>query len=217
MDDAHILANEAALRQVYRPPGQINLDKEVHHLDRHCRDYIAHAPFAVMGTTDGSGRVDTSPKGGRPGFATVLDEHRLAIPDMNGNNRIDSLRNIVRSPAVSLLFLIPGIGETLRVVGRAVVSTDPQVLDRCRVDDLKPNVAVVVEVETAFIHCAKALRRSGLWDPARWPDTSDMATPACMFRDHMHLEEPLDEVQDFLDEAYEEGTWAMGPSRATDD
>lgn len=212
MDGDHLLGDEDALRGVYRPPAQVNLDKEVAYLDGHCRDFIAHAPFAVLATTDGSGRVDTSPKGGPPGFATVLDAHRLAIPDMNGNNRIDSLRNIVRSPGVSLLFLIPGIGETLRVVGRASVSTEPGLLDRCGFADLRPNVAIVVEVTTAFIHCAKALRRSGLWDPDRWPDTSDMATPACMFRDHMRLPESPEETQEMLDEAYASGTWAMGPA-----
>jgi len=207
----NVLKDEAALRRVYSPPAQSNLDKEVSFLDGHCRDFIAHAPFAVLGTTDGSGRVDTSPKGGPPGFATVLDNRHLAIPDMNGNHRIDSFRNIVRSPGVSLLFLIPGIGETLRVVGQATVSTDPSVLAQCRIDTLVPNVALVVEVTTAYIHCAKALRRSGLWEPTRWPDTSDMASPACMFRDHLRLPGTTEEVQEFLDEAYAEGTWAMGP------
>src|SRR5579862_4825454 len=96
MDGTDTLQDVDDLRRLYRPPAQANLDKEVHHLDGHCRDYIAHSPFAVLGTTDGAGRVDTSPKGGPPGFATVLDEHHLAIPDMAGNNRIDSLRNIVR-------------------------------------------------------------------------------------------------------------------------
>ena len=127
VDEGNVLSDDAALRRVYRPPAQLNLDKEVGYLDQHCRDFIAHSPFAVLGTTDGSGRVDTSPKGGPPGFASVLDDRRLAIPDMNGNNRIDSLRNIVRCPGVSLLFLIPGVGETLRVVGRATVSTEPSV------------------------------------------------------------------------------------------
>jgi uncharacterized protein len=212
MEVGDVLGDEAALRRIYRPPAPASLDKEIHHLDGHCRDFIAHSPFAVLGTADGAGRVDTSPKGGPPGFVTVLDELHLAIPDMNGNNRLDSLRNVVRSPGVSLLFLVPGIGETLRVVGLASVSTDPEVLARCTLGDLRPNVALVVEVTTAYLHCAKALRRSGLWDPQRWPDTGDMATPACMFRDHMRLPESPDEVQEFLDRAYEEGTWSMGPA-----
>jgi len=209
----HALRDVAELRRLYRPPAQVNLAKEIHHLDRHCRDYLAHAPFAVLGTTDGAGKVDTSPKGGPPGFATVLDEHHLAIPDMAGNNRVDSLRNIVRSPGVSLLFMIPGVGETLRVLGNAAVSTDPELLERCRVGGLVPHVAILVEVSTAFIHCANSLRRSGLWERDRWPDTSDMASPARIFRDHMQLTESAttEEMQESLDRAYAEMTWAVGP------
>jgi PPOX class probable FMN-dependent enzyme len=208
------LASVHELRKIYRPPAQINLDKEVHHLDKHCRDYIAHSPFVVLATTNGRGRVDASPKGGPPGFVSVIDDHHLAIPDMAGNNRIDSLQNITECEAVALLFLIPGIGETLRVVGNAFVSTDEKLLRRCSVDNMRPNVAIVVALATAYIHCAKALRRSRLWEPDKWPDTSDMASPACIFRDHMKLEEPAAEVQEFLDEAYETTTWAMGPESA---
>lgn len=219
MDGSHTLQDVAALRDVYRPPAKANLDKEIGHLDGHCRDYIAHSPFAVLGTTDGAGRVDTSPKGGPPGFAKVLDDHHLAIPDMAGNNRIDSLRNIVRSPGVSLLFMIPGVGETMRVVGEAKVSTDPDLLDRCRIEALVPHVAVVVEVRSAFIHCANSLKRSGLWQPDRWPDTSDMASPARIFRDHMRLTETAttEEMQESLDRAYAQMTWAVGPYNTDDE
>lgn len=198
------------LRALYRDPGKSSLEKEVDHLDAHCRDFLAHTPFAVLATTDGDGRVDASPKGGPPGFVAVLDDHHLALPDMAGNNRLDSLRNIVACPAVSLLCLVPGVGETLRVVGAATVSTTPGVLGRCRVDDLVPNVAVVVEVETAYIHCAKAIRRSGLWERERWPDLSDMASPACMLRDHMAVPGTTAHVQKALDESYTTSTWAMG-------
>lgn len=209
MESDHLLRSVAELRSVYREPRNAR-DKEVDHLDVHCRDYIAHSPFAVLATTDGQGRVDTSPKGGPAGFVAVLDDHRLAIPDMSGNNRIDSLRNIVSCPNVSLIFLIPGIGETLRVVGDATVSTDPQILAQCRLGDLQPNVAIVVGVTTAYIHCAKALRRSGLWKPESWPDTTDMATPACMLRDHVRLTESAEAMQEYLEQDYEKTTWAVG-------
>jgi PPOX class probable FMN-dependent enzyme len=201
---------DAELRTLYRRPGQGSLDKEVGHLDAHCRDFIAHAPFAVLATTDGDGRVDTSPKGGPPGFVSVLDDAHLAIPDMAGNNRLDSLGNIVRCGAVSVLFMVPQVGETLRVVGMGSLSTAPEVLGRCQVERMVPNVAIVVQVTTAYIHCAKALRRSGLWEPERWPDVTDMASPACMLRDHMRLERTADEMQQYLDEAYVRTTWAMG-------
>src|SRR3954466_5797293 len=95
-----------ALREVYRPPAQRSLDKEVDHLDAHCRDFIAHAPFVVLATSNGDGRVDVSPKGGPPGFVVVLDDHHLAVPDMSGNNRLDSLQNIVAAGSASLLFLV---------------------------------------------------------------------------------------------------------------
>jgi uncharacterized protein len=208
--DSHALTSVDELRSVYRPPAARSLDKEVDHLDGHCRDFIAHAPFVVMASASGEGAVDVSPKGGPPGFVAVLDDHRLAIPDMSGNNRLDSMRNIVGGGAVALLFMVPGTDETLRVNGAASITTDPVVLEHCPVGGLRPHVAIVVEVRTAFIHCAKALRRAGLWQPGEWPDTSDMATPACMLRDHIGLDASVDEAQRALDEGYAATTWAVG-------
>ena len=201
----------AALRGIYRQPSQPSLDKEVDHLDTHCRDSIAHAPFVVVAsaTADG-GRVDVSPKGGPPGFVRVLDRGRLAIPDMSGNNRLDSLRNIVEGGRVALLFLVPGIGETLRVNGTGLVTTDSEVLDHCYVAGRRPNVCTVVTVDTAFLHCAKALRRAGLWDTALWPDTADMASPACMLRDHIGLDMTVEQSQARLDDGYAATTWEVG-------
>jgi uncharacterized protein len=206
----------AKLRQVYRPPRQRSLDKEIDHLDVHCRDFIAHAPFVVLASADAAGRVDVSPKGGPAGFVVVLDDHRLAIPDMAGNNRLDSMRNIVGGGKVALLFMVPGIDETLRVNGVASVSADPDVLSVCPVEGLRPNVAIVVDVGTAFIHCAKALRRGGLWEPERWPATADMATPACMLKDHIGLDGSVADSQRALDESYAKTTWMMGGQVAPD-
>jgi PPOX class probable FMN-dependent enzyme len=200
-----------SLRGVYREPSQTSLDKEVDHLDRHCRDFIAHAPFVVMATaTSDAGRLDVSPKGGTPGFVAVLDDHHLAIPDMAGNNRLDSIRNIVEGGGVALLFMVPGVEETLRVNGSAVVSNDPAILDAAPAAGKRPNVCIVVTVRTAFIHCAKALKRSHLWDPAHWPATSDMATPACMLRDHVGLDMTVEQSQARLDESYRTTTWEVG-------
>jgi PPOX class probable FMN-dependent enzyme len=198
------------LRSVYRPPAQRSLDKEVDHLDVHCRDFIAHAPFVLLATAGRTSRVHASPRGGPPGFVSVLDEHRFAIPDMSGNNRLDSLSNVVDDDRVGLLFMVPGLDETLRVNGRATITTDPWVLDRCQVRGLRPNVAVVVDVEAAYIHCAKALRRAGLWNRDSWPDLSSMATPACMLRDHIGLDVSVEESQRFLDESYAATTWKVG-------
>ncbi|MBV8981878.1 MAG: pyridoxamine 5'-phosphate oxidase family protein [Acidimicrobiia bacterium] len=198
------------LRTIYRPPAQRSLDKEIDHLDGHCRDFLAHSPFVVLASTDGAGRVEASPRGGPPGFVAALDDRRLAIPDMAGNNRLDSMRNIVDGGSVALLFMVPGTDETLRVNGRAMISTDPGVLDRCPVGELRPNVAIVVEVATAFIHCAKALRRAALWEHDQWRDTSDMASPACMLKDHIGLEGTVEDSQRVLDASYAASTWKVG-------
>src|SRR6266550_4082774 len=179
---------EAGLRELYRPPAQRSLDKEIDHLDVHCRDFIAHTPFVVLACADSAGHVEVSPKGGPAGFVAVLDDHRLAIPDMAGNNRLDSMRTIVGGGRGALLFMVPGVDETLRVNGRAAISVDDEVRRACPVEGMQPNVAIEVEVETAFIHCAKALRRGGVWRPELWPDTAGMASPACILRDHIGLD-----------------------------
>lgn len=214
MTAASLIGSLEALREHYRTPAQRSLDKEVDHLDVHCRDFIAHAPFVVLATVNGEGRVDTSPKGGPAGFVAVLDDHTLAVPDMSGNNRLDSMSNIVTAGGASLLFLVPGTDETLRVVGDASLSVDGDVLDACPVDGMRPNVAIVLDVQTAYIHCAKALRRSGLWEPERWPDTSTMATPACMLRDHVGLEATVEQTATALEASYQATTWAMGGTGA---
>ncbi len=209
-DKTATLESVAALRDLYRPPAQRSLDKEIDHLDGHCCDFIGHAPFAILATTDGAGGVDVSPKGGPPGFVAVIDEHRLAVPDMAGNNRLDSMTNIVRDGAASVLFLIPGVDETLRVVGRASICTDEDVLAQCAVREMPARVAITLTVSSAFIRCAKALRRAAIWDPGSWPDTSTMATPACMLKDHIGLPGTEADSQRALDESYAATTWSMG-------
>ena len=201
--------SESRLREIYRAPSQTSLDKEVDRLDAHCRAFIAHAPIMVLASADASGHVDISPKGGPPGFVAVLDDRQLAVPDMSGNNRLDSIRNIVSGGRVALLFLIPGIDETLRVNGAATVSIDPDILAACPVNGMPANVAVVVAVETAFIHCAKALRRGAIWSPEKWPDVSDLESPACMLKDHIGLEGTVEDSQRRLDESYSKTTWKM--------
>jgi uncharacterized protein len=201
--------SESRLREIYRAPSQTSLDKEVDHLDAHCRAFIAHAPIMVLASADVGGHVDISPKGGPPGFVAVLDNRRLAVPDMSGNNRLDSIRNIVSGGRVALLFLIPGVDETLRVNGSASVSIDPDILAACPINGMPANVAVVVSVESAFIHCAKALRRGAIWSPERWPDVSDLESPACMLKDHIGLEGTVEDSQRRLDESYAKTTWKM--------
>lgn len=217
-----VVTTPEGLHELYRSPSRRAVDKQIDHLDAHCRDFIAHATFVLIGTSHRSGTADVSPKGGAPGFVRVLDENRLAIPDMAGNNRLDSMQNLVSSPGIGLLFLVPGIDETLRVNGFASITTDPDVLDACegpgpRPDQpthptlrVRPRVAIGVDVSECFIHCAKALRRGSLWHPDAWPDTSGMATIACMLRTHAEIETSEDEIAAALETSYRETLWQPG-------
>lgn len=139
--------------------------KELNRLDAHCRHFISLSPFLVIGTAAKDGPADCSPKGDAPGFVAVLDDNTIAIPDRIGNNRIDSLRNIVENPAVGIIFFLPGVNETLRINGNARISTDPDLLASLAAKGKDPVVAIVVDVAQAYMHCAKALIRSKLWAP----------------------------------------------------
>jgi uncharacterized protein len=211
MADQTVITSVDELRAVYRPPSRPAVAKQIDHLDGNCRAFIAHSPFVTVATADADGRCDVSPKGGPPGFVRVLDDHQLAVPDLSGNNRLDSLENLVANAGIGLLFLVPGFGETLRVNGRATISTDPDVLAACAVGDVTPRVAVVVTVEEAYVHCAKALRRSGLWEPERWPDLAALPSAACMLRDHYGLPEmDVAAVERRLEESYDRTLWLAG-------
>ncbi|WP_262697486.1 MULTISPECIES: MSMEG_1061 family FMN-dependent PPOX-type flavoprotein [Streptomyces] len=136
------------------------------HIDDYFRLFIAHSPFLSMATADAEGRADCSPRGDYPGFVKVLDDHTLAIPDRPGNKIADSFRNLAENDGIGLLFLIPGLRETLRVNGRAYPTDDPDVLARMQTEAKDPVLAIVVEVAEAYFHCGRALIRSRLWDPA---------------------------------------------------
>ena len=203
-----VVGNVEALRELYPEPHGLTMKKEVSSLDEHCRAFVGLSPLVLVGTAAADGRCDVSPRGGPPGFVTVLDEQRLAIPDLPGNRRIDSLRNIVENPRVGLLFVIPGLEETLRVEGRAWVVQDEDVLARCEVAGRRRAVAIGVEVEAAFVHCAKAFRRGAVWQPEAWPDRSGMASIACALRDHMGAPEvAVEDVQKALDHSYATTLW----------
>ena len=156
--------DEAALEALYGRPGEASLVKEVPRLTPQYRAIIEASPFCVLATAGAEG-LDATPRGDPAGFVAVVDERTLVMPDRRGNNRIDSLRNIVRDPRVALLFLVPGVGETLRVNGRARISADPELLARHAVDGKAPTSALVISVDTVYFQCARALHRSRLWDP----------------------------------------------------
>lgn len=150
--------------------------KEVGRITPHYRALIEASPFVALATCGPEG-LDCSPRGDRPGFVRVADERTLVMPDRRGNNRIDSLRNIVRDPRVALLFLIPGSGTTFRVNGRAVVSADPELLASFAVDEQAPRTAIVITVETAYFQCSRAIIRADLWNPTRHVDPASLPTP----------------------------------------
>lgn len=188
---------------VYGPPDEPVQRKVIDHLDVHCRDFITLSPFVLVGTADPEGRCDVSPKGGPAGFVEILDERRLAIPDAKGNRLIDTLRNVAQTGRAGLLFLIPGMEETLRVNGRACLTRDPELLARHAVGSWTPAIAIGVEVEEAYLHCAKAFKRSGLWQEERWPSLEGLARPAQIWRDHIEMPEFTTEaVQEYLDDDY---------------
>jgi hypothetical protein len=179
------IATESALRALYAAPGERALRKQLDRLDAHCRRFIELAPFLVLASTDGEGRTDASPRGGPPGFVKVLDEKTLLIPDSKGNNRLDSLANLLRAPGVGLLFLVPGVDETLRVNGRAAVSTDAALIDRCDTGRNRPRLVLRVAVQEAYLHCAKALMRARLWDPAARNERSVLPSMNQMLKDQI--------------------------------
>jgi uncharacterized protein len=179
-----VVESADALRALVGRPSELAIRKEIPHLDAHCRAFIARSPFVLIATAGASGRADVSPKGDPPGFVQVLDEHRLVIPDRPGNKRLDGMQNIVENPHVGLLFLIPGLEETLRVNGRAWIIRDEAILERCAVQGKRPTLGIGVYAEECFIHCAKAFKRSGLWQADRWPDRAGLASPSEMLVDH---------------------------------
>ena len=199
-----VVTSEAELRTLVGEPSELALRKAQGALDEHCRGFIARSPFVLLATADASGRCDVSPKGDAPGFVQVLDEHHLVIPDRPGNRRLDGMRNLLANPHIGLIFLIPGHGETLRVNGRAWIVRDQSLLARMAVGAKVPTLAIGVEVEECFLHCAKAFKRSGLWQPEAWPDRTGLASAAKMFLDHARPDGmSLEQMERRLQDGYE--------------
>jgi PPOX class probable FMN-dependent enzyme len=161
-EDKFTISSPEQLDLLFDAVGEASLKKEVSYIHPRYCELIKASPFAVLATS-GPGGLDASPRGDPPGFVQVQDEHTLLVPERRGNNRVDSLRNILTDPRVALLFLIPGVGETLRVNGRATISIDPVLLERFSMDGKLPKCVLVVKVEAVFFQCARAIRRSNLW------------------------------------------------------
>jgi uncharacterized protein len=187
--DEHAITTLEQLRELIPEPAERALKKEQDHLDDHCREFIVLSLFVILSssTPSAGGAGDVSPKGGPPGFVTVLDDHRLVIPDATGNRRVDSLQNILENPRVGLLFLIPGMGETLRVNGVAELSRDPALLEDAQTGGRPAAVAIVVTAEQVYLHCAKCIIRSGLWKPETWSDREELPSAAEILNDHIGI------------------------------
>lgn len=183
IDPAHVIADEQALRGLFEPTHDLAVRKCLPGLGSHAREFIGRSPFVCIGTQDGKGRADVSPRGDPAGFVRVLDDRTLAIPDRPGNNRLDTLANILANPFVGLLFMVPGFDDTLRINGRATLSKDPALLDTMAVDGRRPKLAIIIDIAEVFFHCAKAFRRAGLWSPAHHQSRSDMPSLVKMILD----------------------------------
>jgi len=177
MTENHTITTTEQLEALYKDaPYGPAVFKETDRITPQYRKLIEAAPFAVIATCGPEG-LDCSPRGDPPGFVRVVDEHTVIVPDRRGNNRIDSLRNLVRDPRISLLFLIPGVGETMRINGRARISTDPKLTESFVMNGKVPKCVLVVTVERAYFQCTKAIIRSKLWDPASIVDRKTLPTP----------------------------------------
>jgi hypothetical protein len=175
-EDKFTISTPEQLDLLFDAVGEASLKKEVSYIHPRYCELIKASPFAVLATSD-LGGLDASPRGDPPGFVQVQDEHTLLVPERRGNNRVDSLRNILSDPRVALLFLIPGVGETLRVNGRATISIDPTLLERFSMDGKLPKCVLVVKVDAVFFQCARAIRRSNLWQPIAAEALANIPSP----------------------------------------
>ncbi|MFD9598481.1 MSMEG_1061 family FMN-dependent PPOX-type flavoprotein [Kitasatospora sp. NPDC059973] len=182
---AHALRTAADLREVYEQPGDHARRKQVDHIHEPARQLIACSSLVLVASADAAGRCDVSPRGGPPGLVSVLDEHTLAIPDATGNKRLDTLHNIIETGRVGLLFVVPGRDTTLRVNGRACVSTDPRLLEQLTAVGKPPRSAVVVAVEEVYAHCPKAFLRGSAWKPENWLGTDEQPSSAEVTLSHL--------------------------------
>lgn len=202
-----IIDSVQSLREMYREPSERVQRKAIPTLDAHCRTFIAHSPFLVIGTAaapigGAAGQGDVSPRGDGPGFVHVQDDTTLLIPDRKGNNRLDTLTNIVENPEVGLIFFIPGFDETLRVNGTATIVNDPALLENLSMGGKPALMAIQVSVREAYMHCNRAIRRAKLWEEDSRPDRSILPGGGRM----VHEMAKLDGDPEEADRSYYEGT-----------
>jgi uncharacterized protein len=191
------ITSEAELRELLGEPSERVVKKERTRLHPHDRAWLAASPFCLLATAGPDGTCDVSPKGDPAGFTLVLDDRTLAIPDRPGNRRADGFRNILANPHVGLIYLVPGREETLRINGRARLVREAPFFDRMVVRGHRPTVALLVEIEQIFFHCAKAFKRSELWQPESWPAADALPSMACITKDTIEIPETLQELETY--------------------
>ena len=202
-----VIADEAGLASLFHPANDFVTDKCLDYIHEHARDFIGRSPFMLIGSQSADGHADVSPRGDPAGFVKVLDDNKtLLIPDRPGNNRIDTLTNIVSNPRVGLIFIIPGFDETMRVNGEARLTRDPDLLKPMAVKGRVPKIAIAVRVDEVYIHCAKAIRRAKLWEATEHQDRDTFPTMAKVMLDHTYgaPEDPevMKQIDDNMDDFY---------------
>jgi PPOX class probable FMN-dependent enzyme len=197
-----VITNEHELRDLMGEPSEGAVKKETSLLTEQARRFIERSPFLLLATASKDGTCDVSPKGDPAGFVRVLDERHLVIPDRPGNRRFDGMQNILETGRIGLIFLVPGREETLRVNGRAWITRDPELLGAMQMQGKNPWFAIGVEVEQCFLHCAKAFKRSQLWEPESWPDLATVPSGAQLIKEAVGSRETLAEIEERLAEGY---------------
>lgn len=199
-----IVASEDILREICGTPGELVKNKSIAYLDEHCQQFIARSGLLFMSTSDRSGSCDVSPRGDGEGFVHVVDQHHLVIPERPGNRRFDSLLNILSNPHIGLIFVIPGLEETLRINGRAMIIRDTDMMTQMQAQGKTPKLGIAVTVEECYMHCGKAFKRSHTWEPEHWLAKEELPKPARIIAAHAgKLGVTEDDVVRSLQESYE--------------
>lgn len=199
--DLTVIDSHDRLRAILGEASETTRRKKITRIERHARTIIAHAPLALLATSAPDGTCDVSPRGDPAGSVLVLDEHTLVLAERPGNRLADSLSNLIDNPHAGLLFVVPGMNETLRVNGRVSIVSDAPFFDRLTVRGKRPLLALVMQVEDLYLHCAKAMLRSSVWDPSTWPERTGIPTMGQMLKDQLALAASVDELDAHLEES----------------
>jgi uncharacterized protein len=198
-----VITTADELKEKFGTPSELVKNKVINYLDHHCIDFISRSPFLLLSTSNQNGKCDVSPRGDHAGFVKIIDEKRFLIPERPGNKRMDSFYNILSNPHAGLIFLIPGLEETLRINGKASLVQDEELLEEMAINGKNPLIAIAIEVEECYIHCAKAFKRSGLWQPNSWPPATSLPSAAEILSSHAKTANlTVEEVEERLKESY---------------